>query len=93
MHHQYKLKELRLRYNFTQKDVANAIGITRQYYSKLESDESTFIKASLEIILSLCQLYQISINYFIDDYVEKNFYSKAYALSHLDDKTCRITNI
>lgn len=70
--HQYKLRELRLRYNFTQKDVAHAIGITRQYYSKLESDESTFIKASLGIILSLCQLYQISINYFIDDYLEKN---------------------
>lgn len=71
MTHQYKLKELRLRYNFTQKDVANALGITRQYYSKLESDQSAFIKASLDIILALCQLYQISINYFIDDYVEK----------------------
>ena len=71
MNHQYKLKELRLRYNFTQQDVANAIGITRQYYSKLESDQAVFVKASLEIILALCQLYQISINYFIDDYVEK----------------------
>lgn len=86
MNHQYKLKELRLRYNFTQKDVANAIGITRQYYSKLESDQAAFIKASLEIILALCQLYQISINYFIDDYVEKKFHSNAYTLPHLDDK-------
>lgn len=70
-HHQYKLKELRLRYNFTQQDVANAIGITRQYYSRIECNQSAFIKASLEIILSICQLFQISINYFIDDYLEK----------------------
>lgn len=93
MTHQYKLKELRLRYNFTQKDVANAIGITRQYYSKLECDESTFIKANLRIILSLCQLYQISINYFTDDYFEKNFNSKANALSDSNNQYCRITNI
>lgn len=71
--HQYKLKELRLRYNFTQQDVANAIGITRQYYSKLESSQSIFVKASLEIILSICQLFKISINYFVDDYLKKEY--------------------
>ncbi|WP_317327305.1 helix-turn-helix transcriptional regulator [Turicibacter sanguinis] len=65
----YKLKELRARYNYTQKDVADAIGITRQYYSRLESNTSFLMRASLEIILSLCKLFQVSIHYLVDEFI------------------------
>ncbi|WP_195932416.1 helix-turn-helix transcriptional regulator [Turicibacter sanguinis] len=65
----YKLKELRARYNYTQQEVADVIGITRQYYSRLEKNESFLMKASLEIILALCKLFQVTINYFIEEYI------------------------
>ena len=60
----YRLKELRARYNLTQQEVADKVGITRQYYAILENDETRLLKASLEVILSLCELFKIDLNFF-----------------------------
>ena len=58
----YRLKELRLEYHLSQKEVAKALNITQQHYSNLEKG-TTDLKA--EHLLALSALYRINIDYIV----------------------------
>jgi len=57
-----KLKELRLKYNFSQKDVANRLDISPSIVSAYETGERT---PSIEILLALSYLYKCSTDYLL----------------------------
>ena len=57
-----RLKELRLKYNFSQKDVANRLDISPSIVSAYETGERT---PSLEILLALSYLYKCSTDYLL----------------------------
>ena len=56
-----KLKEIRLKNNYTQEYVASELGITQKAYSKLENGQTCL---SQDKIMKLVQIYNISPDYF-----------------------------
>lgn len=57
-----KLKELRLKYGFSQKQVSDKLGISPSIISGYETGERT---PSLEVLLSISYLYNCSIDYLL----------------------------
>lgn len=58
-----KLKTLRLQYGFSQKKVAERIGVSPSIVSGYETGERT---PSLDVLLSLSRLYNTSTDYLLD---------------------------
>lgn len=56
-----KLKEIRLKNNYTQEYVASELGITQKAYSKLENGQTCL---SQDKIIKLVKVYNISPDYF-----------------------------
>ena len=56
-----KLKEIRLKSNYTQEYVATELGITQKAYSKLENGQTCL---SQDKIMKLVKIYNISADYF-----------------------------
>ena len=54
-----KIVEHRKKLNFTQSDLANELGISRQAVSKWETEQSV---PDIENILKLCKIFKVSIN-------------------------------
>ena len=59
-----KLKSLRLVKGYSQQQVADAVGISRQYVSKLESGEDNM--PALDIAVKLADFFDISVDDFLD---------------------------
>lgn len=57
-----KLKALRIQYGFTQKQVAEKIGVSPSIVSGYETGERT---PSTEVLLSLAYLYKVSTDYLL----------------------------
>lgn len=56
-----KLKEIRLKNNYTQEYIASELGITQKAYSKLENGQTCL---SQDKIIRLIKIYNISPDYF-----------------------------
>lgn len=56
-----KLKEIRLKNNYTQEYVASELGITQKAYSKLENGQTCL---SQDKIMKLVKVYNVSPDYF-----------------------------
>ena len=56
-----KLKEIRLKKNYTQEYIASELGITQKAYSKLENGQTCL---SQDNIIMLVKMYNISPDYF-----------------------------
>ncbi|WP_445720318.1 helix-turn-helix domain-containing protein [Flavobacterium sp.] len=56
-----KLKEIRLKNNYTQEYIASELGITQKAYSKLENGQTCL---SQDKIIKLVKIYNISPDYF-----------------------------
>lgn len=57
-----RLKELRLKYNYSQKDVANKLGISPSIVSGYETGERT---PSVDVLLSISYLYKCSTDFLL----------------------------
>lgn len=57
-----KLKQIRTEKNFTQKAVADLLGITPHAYQKYEYGER---EPSLENFIKLCEFYEVSADYLL----------------------------
>ena len=57
-----KLKELRIKYSYSQKQVADKVGVSPSIVSGYETGERT---PSTNILLSLSQLYNCSVDYLL----------------------------
>lgn len=63
---QYSLKELRARYNLTQQDMAEKLGISRQRYIEIEKRPST---VTLERMLEISKILNVELgDIFLNDY-------------------------
>lgn len=58
-----RLKELRVKHNLTQREVANILNITSSTYSKYENGKLVLIFSKL---IALANLYNISADYILD---------------------------
>lgn len=56
------LKELREDNDYLQKEIANIIGISQQYYSEYEKGNR---KLPIEHLIKLCNFYKISADYIL----------------------------
>ena len=63
-----KLKELRLKYGFSQKEVANKLDISPSIVSGYETGERT---PSIDVLLSLSYLFNCSVDYLLGKQTEK----------------------
>lgn len=66
----FTLRELRARYNLTQKEVAEKVGITVKTYNLLENDPNALKRCRCETVFSLACLFKVSMDeIFLNDYV------------------------
>ena len=56
------LKEMRISFNYTQKQVASNIGITERNYQRYEANDQ---RPSFDILISLADFYNISLDYLV----------------------------
>ena len=56
------LKEMRISFNYTQKQVASNIGITEQNYQRYEANDQ---RPSFDILISLADFYNVSLDYLV----------------------------
>ena len=56
------LKEMRISFNYTQKQVASNIGITERNYQRYEADDQ---RPSFDILISLADFYNVSLDYLV----------------------------
>ena len=56
------LKEMRISFNYTQKQVASNIGITERNYQRYEANDQ---RPSFDIIISLADFYNVSLDYLV----------------------------
>lgn len=70
-----RIKEMRIKYNLTQEDLANKLHITRQTISKWESNKSI---PDIMSVKELCQIFNISIDEFLCDTTYSNKSNKLY---------------
>ena len=56
------LKEIRISFNYTQKQVASNIGITERNYQRYEANDQ---RPSFDILISLADFYNVSIDYLV----------------------------
>ena len=54
------LKEMRISFNYTQKQVASNIGITERNYQRYEANDQ---RPSFDILISLADFYNVSLDY------------------------------
>ena len=59
-----RLKELRIKHNFSQRDIGNYLNISHVAYGDYERNRSY---PDLDTIQKLCNLYKISIDYLLND--------------------------
>ncbi len=62
------IKEIRKNNNFTQRDLANELGVTYQAVSKWENSKNI---PDIEILKLICNKYKIDINELLDNKIEK----------------------
>lgn len=55
-------KQIRLRLELTQDEIAKKVGMTREHYQKLESDSSLFRKTKIDVAIKLSELASIPLN-------------------------------
>ncbi len=66
----FTLRELRARYNLTQKEVAESIGITVKTYNLLENNPNALRRCKCETVFSLALLFKVTMDeIFLDEYV------------------------
>ena len=58
-----RIKDLREDHDMLQKDVANLLGISQQYYSKYEKGNRTI---PIQHLITLSKFYGTSIDYIVD---------------------------
>ena len=56
------LKEMRISFNYTQKQVASNIGITERKYQRYEANDQ---RPSFDILISLADFYNVSLDYLV----------------------------
>ena len=56
------LKEMRISFNYTQKQVASNIGITERNYQRYEANDQ---RPSFDIHISLADFYNVSLDYLV----------------------------
>lgn len=56
------LKEMRISFNYTQKQVASNIGITERNYQRYEANDQ---RPSFDILTSLADFYNVSLDYLV----------------------------
>ena len=59
-----KLKELRLKHNMTQEELAKSLYVSRQAVTSWESNRS---KPDIDTIVELCSLFDVSVEYLLDE--------------------------
>ena len=57
-----RIKELRIQHHYTQKQVANDLGLSRSTYSNMENGKT---RVSIKILLKLAVYYNTSVDYLI----------------------------
>ena len=57
-----RLKDLRVDNDYLQKDIANLLGITQQYYSRYELGHYTI---PLAHVMKLAKFYNVSVDYIV----------------------------
>ena len=62
-----QLKELRKIKGYTQKQVADTIGVTTRYMSDLEQDRSS---ASYDILIKMCNLFDTTPDEIFEEYLQ-----------------------
>lgn len=70
-----KIKEMRIKHNLTQEELANQLHITRQTISKWESNKSI---PDIMCVKDLCHIFDISIDEFLSDTTYSNKNNKLY---------------
>ena len=68
-----RIKDLREDHDKLQKDIANILGISQQYYSEYESGKRTI---PISHLITLSKYYGISIDYMVGLSDEKNNFEK-----------------
>ena len=58
-----RIKDLREDHDLLQKDVANILGISQQYYSEYENGKRTI---TISHLITLAKYYNVSIDYLVD---------------------------
>lgn len=56
------LKEMRISFNYTQKQVASNIGITERNYQRYEANDQ---RPSFDILICLADFYNVSLDYLV----------------------------
>ena len=56
------LKEMRISFNYTQKQVASNIGITERNYQRYEANDQ---RPSFDILISLADFYNVYLDYLV----------------------------
>ena len=59
-----KLKELRIKKNITQEELAKQLYLSRQAVSRWETGKSI---PDYQTLISICEFYNVNINYFFED--------------------------
>lgn len=59
---EYRIKELRLNHDFSQKQIAEYLCITQQTYSRYEIGE---LEPSIKVLIRLARFYNISVDYLL----------------------------
>ncbi|PWL84271.1 MAG: XRE family transcriptional regulator [Clostridiales bacterium] len=63
------LKEMRISFNYTQKQVASNIGITERNYQRYEANDQRYEandqRPSFDILISLADFYNVSLDYLV----------------------------
>ena len=57
-----RIKDLRLKYHFTQSDIASRLSLTRTQISDIENDKTT---TSIERLCMLADFFDVSIDYLV----------------------------
>lgn len=55
---QYTLKELRARHNFSQQELANKLGVSRQHYNNMENNP---LKVSCERMMEIADILDVTL--------------------------------
>ena len=63
------IKELRKSKNYTQRELAEKIGVTTRYISDIEQDRS---RASYDILIKICNLFEVTPNEIFNEYLQLN---------------------
>jgi len=60
-----RLKELRMQFNWTQKEISEKLSVTRPAYAQYETNNKT---PSIETLKLLAEIYKTSVDYIIGRY-------------------------